>query len=82
MVRTFDETKDQVLDSRTGIERERTRILVQICSYNGGQAKLQLKRENKSSDGWTFAKLGRMTGEEFSELVPVALELIDANGVK
>jgi hypothetical protein len=82
MARTFDESKDMVLESRTAIEREKTRILVQICSYNGGQAKLQLKRENRTADGWTFAKLGRMTAEEFNELVPIALELIDTHGVK
>ncbi len=77
----FDESKDRVIDSVVAIENEKTRIIAQICSYNGGQAKLQLKRETRSKDAWTFAKLGRMEGQEFREVVPVALELMEKHGL-
>jgi hypothetical protein len=77
----FDETKDAVLDSQVAIADSKTRILAQVCSYDGGSKKLQLKRENFSKGDWTFAKLGRMTPNEFRELVPVALEVLERNGL-
>ena len=52
-------------------EFEDTRITVGVFSYNGGERKLQLSRENKTAEEWRFAKLGRMTKEELSEVLPL-----------
>ena len=77
----FNESKDEVLDSRLAIEDERTRIIVQLCRYDRGEVKVQLKRENRTKEGWTFAKLGRMTPVEFVESMPVGLELLEKHGL-
>ena len=52
-------------------EFEDTRISVGVFSYNGGEKKLQLSRENKAAEEWRFAKLGRMTKEETQEILPL-----------
>ena len=77
----FDESKDVVLVSKVGIEGAKTRIVVQICSYDGGPKKIQLKRENRTTGDWKFAKLGRMTPQEFVEVMPVGLELLEGHGL-
>ena len=48
-----------------------TRITVGVFSYNGGERKLQISRENKTAEEWRFAKLGRVTKEELSEILPL-----------
>jgi len=52
-------------------EFEETRITVGVFSYNGGEKKLQISRENKNaSEEWRFAKLGRMNKAEIQEILP------------
>ena len=59
-------------------EFETTRITVGVYSYNGGQKKLQMVRENRNqNDEWRFAKLGRMTKEEAQEVIPVMTKAIE-----
>jgi len=49
-----------------------TRITVGVFSYNEGQKKLQISRENmNANEEWRFAKLGRMTKDEVQEVVPI-----------
>jgi len=68
-VESFKETK----------EFEDTRISVGIFSYNEGQKKLQLTRENRNQDGeWRFAKLGRMTKGEAKEIIPIMMKAIES----
>ena len=52
-------------------EFEDSRITVGVFSYNGGEKKLQISRENKTAEEWRFAKLGRMTKEEVAEILPL-----------
>ena len=67
-VESFKETK----------ELEDTRITVGVFSYNGGEKKLQISRENiGQSDEWRFAKLGRMTKGEAKEIVPIMMKAIE-----
>lgn len=67
----FDSNLDKNLFSESA-DFERARITVGVFSYNGGVAKLQLSRENKTAEGeYTFAKLGRMTKEEISTVLPL-----------
>jgi hypothetical protein len=77
----FDESKDKVVESREVLAGESTRVLVQIAAYNGGPNKLQLKRETRTKNGWAFAKLGRMSAEEFLAVVPAAMELMELHGM-
>lgn len=67
----FDKNLDKELFSET-IEFETSRIKVGVYSYNDGEKKLQLSRENRNQDGeWTFAKLGRMFKDEVEAVLPV-----------
>jgi len=52
---------------------ETCRIRVSIMQYNEGLKKLQISRENlNAEDGsYRWAKLGRMTKEEASSVVPL-----------
>jgi len=52
-------------------EGDSKRLTVSIYSYNNGEKKLQIARENKNKDGeLKFAKLGRMTKEEITAILP------------
>ena len=59
-------------------EFEETRITVGVFSYNGGEKKVQLSRENLDANGnWRFAKLGRLTKPEAEEIVPLISKAIE-----
>jgi len=57
----FSETKDW----------ENTKITVGVFSYNEGEKKLQLTRENNVQDEWRYAKLGRMNKTEVEAVLPL-----------
>jgi len=60
-------------------EFEETRVSVGVYSYNGGEKKLQVSRENRTqNDDWRFAKLGRMSKEEVQEIVPIMMKAIES----
>ena len=72
----FDKNLDKSLFSET-ISFETTRITVGVFSYNDGEKKLQISRENMSQDGeWSFAKLGRMFKDEVEQVIPVMQKAI------
>jgi len=55
-----------------------TRISVGIFSYNNGEKKLQISRENKDqNEEWRFAKLGRMNKQEAKEIVPILMKAVE-----
>lgn len=55
-----------------------TRITIGVFSYNGGEKKLQVGRENADASGeWRFSKLGRMTKEEAQEVIPAMTRAIE-----
>ena len=55
-----------------------TRITTGVFSYNGGDKKLQVTRENlDANEGWRFTKLGRMTKEEVKEIVPILMKAVE-----
>lgn len=67
-VETFKEVK----------EFGETRITIGVFSYNGGEKKLQLARENHGpNDDWRFAKVGRMTKAEAQEVIPVMMKAVE-----
>ncbi len=59
-------------------EFEETRVTVGVFSYNGGEKKLQLSRENRDQEGgWRFAKLGRVNKEEAEEILPMMKKAVE-----
>ena len=72
---------DAALDKETFKESKEfndTRISVGIFSYNGGEKKLQISRENTTADGqWRFAKLGRLNKQEAKEIVPILVKAVE-----
>lgn len=72
----FNKEMDKQLFSESA-EWETTRINVGVYSYNEGEKKLQLSRENRNADGeWSFAKLGRMTKAEAEKIMPLMTKAI------
>ncbi|MBI3027639.1 hypothetical protein HYY70_06015 [Candidatus Woesearchaeota archaeon] len=66
----FNKDLDKEIFSET-IAFETTRITVGVFSYNDGEKKMQISRENMSQDGqWSFAKLGRMFKDEAEKVIP------------
>ncbi len=54
-----------------------TRVTVAVYSYNGGEKKLQITRENKiQEEEWQFTKLGRLSKSEIEGILPVINEAI------
>ena len=73
----YDKSLD-VESFKEGKEFEDTRITVGVFSYNGGEKKLQISRENKDqNEEWRFAKLGRMNKSEAKEVVPILMKAVD-----
>ena len=72
---------DSALDSESFKETKEfkdTRITVGVFSYNGGEKKLQISRENLNQDGeWRFAKLGRLAKQEAKEIVPILAKALE-----
>ena len=53
------------------------KIVVSVYAYNKGQKKLQIARENKTPEGeFRFTKLGRMTKEEITGILPLIQEVL------
>ena len=67
----FDKSLDKQMFAETA-SFETTKITVGVYSYNGGEKKLQISRENMNQNGeWSFAKLGRMVKEEVEAVIPL-----------
>lgn len=72
----YDASLDEVVFTKNW-ENDNGRIIVSIYSYNKGQKKLQIGRENKNAeDEFRFAKLGRMTKEEIEAILPLIQEAV------
>jgi|TARA_Y100000310_G_scaffold342765_1_gene447337 hypothetical protein len=73
----FDKNLDKELFSETK-EFETTRIKVGVYSYNDGEKKLQISRENMSQEMvWSFSKLGRMFKDEVEAVIPIMQKAIE-----
>ncbi|MEK6942728.1 MAG: hypothetical protein AABX00_01545 [Nanoarchaeota archaeon] len=73
----FDKSLDKELFLEP-IQFETTRITVGVFSYNDGEKKMQISRENMSQDGeWSFAKLGRMFKDEAEKVIPVMQKALE-----
>ena len=74
----FDPNLDKKLFSES-VEFETTRITVGVFSYNDGEAKIQISRENRdqNSGDWKFSKLGRMLREEAEKVAPLLQKALE-----
>ncbi len=73
----YDKELDECLFAKSW-ENDNEKLTASIFSYNKGTKKLQLTRENKNSQGeFRFAKLGRLTTEEITTLLPLIQEACD-----
>ena len=65
----FDKSLDKEIFS-TQKEYETSKLIVSIMSYNEGEKKLQIARENldMNSGEWRWNKLGRLRKEEVEDL--------------
>ncbi|HOD12687.1 MAG TPA: hypothetical protein PKO44_06300 [Candidatus Omnitrophota bacterium] len=73
----YDKSLDMEVFKETK-EFEDTRVTVGVFSYNGGEKKLQISRENRTAEEWRFAKLGRMTRQEAQEVLPVLTKALQS----
>jgi len=72
----YDSSLDECLFTKT-LESDADRLTVSVYSYNNGQKKLQITRENRNREGeLRFAKLGRMTKEEVEAVLPLMQDAI------
>ncbi len=70
----YDSSLDEKLFSKSQ-DFENGRITVSVYSYNKGEKKLQISRENRDADGnLRFAKLGRLSKDEIEVILPLIQE--------
>lgn len=76
----YDPGLDQKIFYETK-EFENTRVTVGVFSYNNGEKKLQISRENVDPAGeWRFAKLGRMNRQEVESILPLIQSALEKMG--
>jgi hypothetical protein len=74
----YDANLDECLFTKSH-ETESQRLDISVYSYNKGQKKLQITRENKDAHGeFQFTKLGRMTKDEVTAILPLIQEALKA----
>jgi len=74
----YDASLDECLFTKS-YETDNERLTVSVYSYNKGQKKLQITRENKDNAGeFKFSKLGRMNKGEVTAVLPLMQEAIRA----
>jgi len=72
----YDPNLDERIFSKTW-ESELERLTISVYSYNKGTKKLQIARENMSSQGeFRYAKMGRLTKEELENILPLMQEAL------
>ena len=72
----YDSNLDNRLFSKEW-ESDNGKIVVSVYSYNNGPKKLQISREIKNRDGeLTFAKLGRLSKDELTAILPFIQEAL------
>ena len=74
----FDKNLDKEIYSETK-EFETSRIKVGVYSYNDGEKKMQVSRENLNQENaqWTLAKLGRMFKDEAEAVIPMMKKALE-----
>lgn len=72
----YDSSLDQKIFTKSW-ENDDTKVSVTVYSYNQGQKKVQISRENMDAEGQSrFSKLGRLTKEELEAVLPFLQEAL------
>ena len=72
----YDSSLDESIFTKV-FETDVGQLTVSVYSYNKGVKKLQITRENKDTHGdLRFTRLGRMTKEEITSILPLIQEAI------
>ena len=68
----YENDKDKEIFSET-IQQEKSKLVVSVYSYNNGKPKLQIARNllDTKSNTYIFAKLGRLSKDELTQILPV-----------
>ncbi len=68
----YENDKDKEIFSET-LQQEKSKLVVSVYSYNNGKPKLQIERNliDSKSNTYIFAKLGRLSKEELTQMLPV-----------
>ena len=74
----YDPNLDKEIFSEE-VDFETTRLKVSVHSYNEGEKKLQLSRQNRNqtSGDWQFSKLGRMAKDEVEAIAPLIKKALE-----
>jgi len=74
----FDKNLDKEIFSETK-EFETSKLKVGVYSYNDGEKKLQISRENLNQENaeWKFAKVGRMFKDEVEAVIPIMQKALE-----
>ena len=74
----YDSSLDKQLFTKS-FETDDTKITVSVFSYNNGPKKIQISREVPDAEGsFRFAKLGRLTKDEFQGILPFLQDALGA----
>ncbi|HXV28377.1 MAG TPA: hypothetical protein VD913_05355 [bacterium] len=72
----YDAKLDNQLFTKA-VENDLGKLSVSVYSYNNGVKKIQISRENRDQEGkLSFAKLGRLTKEEATAILPLIQEAL------
>lgn len=72
----YDSSLDEALFQKSW-ENDNGRLTVSVYSYNNGAKKLQISRENRTTDGeLRFAKMGRLAKDEAAAILPFIQEAV------
>ena len=81
MAGSYDESKDEKLESLTAFEDKYNKIIVALHRYNGGEPKLSISRMKAEHGQFHFAKsLGRLTFDEFAAVARAAKQIFQNHG--
>lgn len=77
----YEKELDKCLFSKTW-EALNTKLTVSVMCYNGGVKKIQISRmarniHEQNNAEFKFAKLGRLTQEEFDNILPIMQQARD-----
>ena len=75
----FDRKLDKRL-SKASVDVGNYRLTVSVYSYDNNPPKVQISRMRKNDEakyGWSFAKLGRLTKQELTEILPLLKQSLE-----
>lgn len=72
----YEKDKDKLVWEEVK-EFEDTKVGVGVYKYADLPLKIQISRQNKDKGGWVFSKLGRLSKEELTAIMPLLKEALE-----